>query len=221
MTHTSRFRCIVALVAPLLVAVPAWAQSGLDPVAVPERQVVIVSPTADDPRIDLTRAALEFWNQTLYEVGVPVRLHEASVVVGVTGVRAIETYARFVAQRGGRIPKGSSGPAPPQELKDIGGDVVVLLSQQPLLPFAWPLVGSPDYFVVIRSTEPRRSGDLRVLRNIIAHELGHTLGLTHHRASFTLMCGPCSSIAAADETLEWLPLTQLDRDRLREIHAPQ
>ena len=103
-------------------------------------------------------------------------------------------------------------------LADFGGDVIVLLSRQPLLPFAWPLVGSPKYFVAIRMPEPARPNDDRVLRNVIAHELGHTLGLTHHRTSITLMCGPCSSIAAADDTLEWLPLTDLDRDRLRALH---
>lgn len=206
-------RCIAT--ALLLCAGPVAAQTGVD------RQVVIVSPTADDPRIDLTRAALAFWNQTLSDVGAPVRLSEAAVVVDAPGVRGIETYARFVAQRGGRIPKGSSGPEPPDALRDIGGDIVLLLSRQPLLPFAWPLVGSPGYFVVIRAEEPRQPGDMRVLRNIIAHELGHTLGLTHHRASFTLMCGPCSSIAAADETLDWLPLTELDRERLQTLHAPQ
>ncbi len=221
MTHTSRFLSTVALVAPLLVAVPASAQSGLDPVDLRGRRVIIVAPDADDPRIELTRAALGFWNRTLSEVGVDIRLREASLVVASPGVRAIETFARFVAQRGGRIPKGSSGPQPPPELKEVGGDVVVLLSRQPLLPFAWPLVGSPDYFVVIRAPEPRRTGDLRVLRNIIAHELGHTLGLTHHRASFTLMCGPCSAIAAADDTLEWLPLTDIDLERLQTLHAPR
>lgn len=196
-------------------SVPAVGQSGV------AREVVIVAATADDPRIALTRAALEFWNRTLSDVGVDLRFEEARVVVGVPGARAIETYARFVAQRGGRIPKGTSGPQPPPALSEIGGDVVLLLSRQPLLPFAWPLVGSPDYFVVIRAPDRRRTGDTRVLRNIIAHELGHTLGLTHHRASFTLMCGPCSSIAAADDRLEWLPLTDVDLERLQAIHPPR
>ncbi|MDE0828308.1 MAG: hypothetical protein OSB03_03835 [Vicinamibacterales bacterium] len=220
---TSTIRCLRCCVvaAILLSAVPAVGQSpAIGPSSV-ARQVVIVTATADDPRIALTRAALEFWNQTLSDVGVGIRFAEATVAVGVPGVRAIETYARFVAQRGGRIPKGTSGPQPPPALRAIGGDVVLLLSRQPLLPFAWPLVGSPDYFVVIRAPDRRRTGDTRVLRNIIAHELGHTLGLIHHRASFTLMCGPCSSIAAADDRLEWLPLTDVDLERLQAIHAPR
>lgn len=220
MTTTTRFLHGLAATAILLTAAPAAGQSGLDPVDRLIRDVIIAAPSADDPRVDLTRAALAFWNRTLSEVGVDIRLREAAVVVDAPGVRAIETFARFVAQRGGRIPKGASGPQPPPELNDIGGDLVVLLSRQPLLPFAWPLIGSPDYFVVIRAPEPRRTGDLRVLRNIIAHELGHTLGLIHHRASFTLMCGPCSSIAAADDTLEWLPLTDIDLVRLKRIHGP-
>jgi predicted Zn-dependent protease len=101
------------------------------------------------------------------------------------------------------------------------------------MPFAWPLdrwsdaggattaSGLPRYFVAIRAVQPKRSGDDKVLRNVIAHELGHTLGLTHHRATATLMCGPCSSLAAEDNPQEWLPLTAADRERLRALHAAQ
>ena len=210
MTSAATFVCPL-LVAASLLAVPAAAQDV-------ERHVVIVAPSADDPRIAQTREAIEFWNRTLSELGLARRLRAAEPVIGSPDARAIETFARFLSQRGGRVPKGAFGPQPPAVLADFGGDVIVLLSRQPLLPFAWPLVGSPNYFVAIRMPEPARPNDDRVLRNVIAHELGHTLGLTHHRTSITLMCGPCSSIAAADDKLEWLPLTNLDRDRLRALH---
>lgn len=184
-----------------------------------ERRLVVVVPEAGDPRVAHTRAAVEFWNRTLAGLGLDVRLREAALVAGSPGMRAIETFARFVSQRGGRIPKGEAGPRPPSAITDLGGDVVVLLSRQPLLPFAWPLAGSPDHFVAIRALRPRR-GDDTVLRNVIAHELGHTLGLVHNRGGASLMCGPCSSLAAEDSPGGWLPLTARDRARLRALHGP-
>ena len=134
MINPTRFLPCVAAIAPLLFAVPAAGQSGV------ERQVVILAPSADDARVELTRAALEFWNRTLTEVGVDIRLREKSVVVAVPGVRAIETFARFVAQRGGRIPKGASGPQPPPELRAVEIVVpAVAESRSPIDdPAFWP-----------------------------------------------------------------------------------
>ena len=184
-----------------------------------ERRLVVVVPEAGDARVAHTRAALAFWNRTLADLGLDVRLREAALVVDSPDMRAIETFARFVSQRGGRIPRGRDGPQPPPELIALGGDVVVLLSRQPLLPFAWPLIGSPDHLVAIRTLRPRRPRDDTVLRNVIAHELGHTLGLRHNRGGASLMCGPCSSLAAEASPGGWLPLTARDRARLLALHG--
>ena len=200
------------LLATLAAAGPAAGQ-GL------ERRLVVVVPEAGDARVAHTRAAVAFWNRTLADLGLDVQLREAELVAGAPGMRAIETFARFVSQRGGRIPRGRDGPQPPPELIALGGDVVVLLSRQPLMPFAWPLIGSPDHLVAIRTLRPRRPRDDTVLRNVIAHELGHTLGLRHNRGGASLMCGPCSSLAAEDSPGGWLPLTRRDRARLRVLHA--
>ena len=212
-----------SVVLTLLVVVallPAFSTAG----PVLEHRVVIITRDAADARVTQTREAVTFWNDTLSDLGLGVRLREADLIIASPDSRALENYARQVSQRGGRIPRGAAGPQPPTELTDVQADVVVLLSRQPLMPFAWPLpnmAGSNGYLVAIRAAEPWSPGDDKVLRNVIAHELGHTLGLIHNRSRATLMCGPCSSAAAEDNSLEWLPLTSEDRVRLRALHASQ
>ena len=217
MTHDVGITGALLFAVSLLPSAPAAGQAL-------ERQVVIVAPDAGDERLAETRKAVAYWNRTLAELELDVRLREAAVIV-TSESRALENYARQISQRGGRLPRGAAGPQPPSELTDLQADVVVLLSRQPLMPFAWPLpsvaesTSTTDYFVAIRTVEPQRLDDHKVLRNVIAHELGHTLGLTHNRAAATLMCGPCSSSATEDNPREWLPLTVDDRARLRELHA--
>jgi len=215
MTTVARVTFTWLVAVSLVPAAPAAGQ-------VLEHRVVIITPDAADERVTQTRAAVAFWNRTLSDLELGVRLREAELIIASPDSRALENYARQVSQRGGRIPRGGAGPQPPRALTELQADVVVLLSRQPLLPFAWPLPsspGSPGYFVAIRAAEPQRQGDDKVLRNVIAHELGHTLGLTHNRATAMLMCGPCSSAATEDNPQEWLPLTADDRARLRALHA--
>jgi hypothetical protein len=221
---TTAARFVAAILGAFLL--PVAAASG----QVVERRVLIVAPDDDDERVMLAREAVAFWNRTLSDLDLDVRLREPDLVIAAPNSRAMENFARQVSQRGGRLPKGSAGPQPPSELTNLQADVVLLLSRQPLMPFAWALPsqpnqpsrsGSPEFFVAIRTREPERRSDDKVLRNVIAHELGHTLGLSHHRATATLMCGPCSSAAAVEAPQEWLPLTADDQSRLRELHLAQ
>jgi hypothetical protein len=56
-----------------------------------------------------------------------------------------------------------------------------------------------------------------VLRNVIAHELGHAMGLDHNRDPKLLMCGrpaSCRPDAFESESPRIFPLSEAERSRL-------
>jgi matrixin len=180
------------------------------------RHVLVVTSDAGDARIELVREAILFWRDTFAELDLEPPLVEAGVVVAPPGLRPLENFAWQTSRAAGRLPEGVSGPPAPPELLALDGDVVVLLSKQHLLPFARPLLpDSARYLVAIpaaRDTQPAG-----VARNIIAHELGHSLGLRHGDDPTSLMCEPCST-APADGGPAFRPLTAAHRARLVELY---
>ena len=132
-----------------------------------------------------------------------------------------ENYARQVAQRATRLPAGDAEPPPPAALVDLDADIVVLLSRQDILSYTWPLprVSPRRYLVVIRAVRGPYRTDAMVTRHVVAHELGHALGLDHNAEPHTLMCGPCQPLTAEPDATGFLPLTVGDRARLVELHG--
>lgn len=56
------------------------------------------------------------------------------------------------------------------------------------------------------------------VRNVIAHELGHVLGLQHNTDDTTLMCGRPATCRPGDfaaDSVRWFPLTGEDERVLR------
>jgi hypothetical protein len=174
-------------------------------------RVVILSAPDTIDRADIVYEAIVFWNRTLEELKLSTRLTETTLTTTSDSSRVLENYTRQVWQQAGRLSPGGPGPKAPGELQQLDADVVVFLSEQPTMSFAWPLGQSTTFFVAV----PART----FTPNIMAHELGHALGLTHHDDPRVLMCSPCQDAQVIDDG-SFLPLTSGDRRRLQELHKP-
>ena len=204
-------RCAAALALALVAIATPQGYRQVD------REIVVVSPNHADPRLAMFREAVEFWNGELAALDRETRLVETALVAPSPHDRALENYTRAIWQQAGRTRIGGSRPAEPVELNLLGGDVVVFFSKQPTMSFAWPLDTADRYFVAIPVEAGARMSRTGLTRNVIAHELGHTLGLVHHANPTVLMCSPCRPAVGAADPHGFLPLTRIDRHRLREL----
>ena len=180
--------------------------------------VVILSHDTNDVRLPMTLEAIAFWNDTFEELGLDLELIE-EVVIRSPVERILENYARSISQRAGWLRPGPSEPDAPIEITDFDSNVVLLLSRQDLMSFEWPLPRRPGHFIAIEEDRHAMAQNPNIARNIIAHEIGHTLGLSHNTDPTSLMCGPCRTNELAIDHPEYMHLTDTDRQILRKHYA--
>jgi hypothetical protein len=181
--------------------------------------VVIVTPVASDARLAATRDAIAFWNRTFSDLKLRQPLVEADVHVGAPMSRAFEAYTRDVWRLAGKSVPRTAYPIPPAALVDLDTDIVIFFSSQRIYSFAWPFGdGDSRFFLAIQNDAVPPLTYANVTRNVIAHELGHTLGLRHNGFTPTLMCGPCETLLYWSARPMFFPLTRKDRARLQMLH---
>jgi hypothetical protein len=185
------------------------------------RRVIIVTPNKPDARLSATREAIDFWNHTFSEMKLQQPLAEIELLVAPAMTSALEAYTRDIWRLAGKNVTPLQHPPPPPRLTELDADVVVFFSVQRIYSFAWPFADNTRHFVGIQTASLTPMTLANVPRNVIAHELGHVLGLRHNGYTKTLMCGPCETLVYVSEQPMFFPLTPTDRDRLRKLHLPR
>lgn len=162
---------------------------------------ITVLSAADDPRLALVHDAVAFWNQTLGGLGSGFRL-------GAVARQERSVPDDLIIALSESTLNGMRPPVP-EWLGSIPGDIVVALSDADFISFSthWPIGRG---LVAIRSIRLYPMTLPNVARNVIAHELGHAIGLAHNSDPTMLMCGrpaPCRPMAFQSATEHYFPLT--------------
>jgi hypothetical protein len=143
--------------------------------------VVFVAPETD-PRLQVAREAIDFWNRTFAELGTPFRLGPISHTTDTGSIDDLKALSAQVVGRGGPT-------AILEPIQRMPGDLIVVLSDGDFISFAARSLSGAKVLVGIRSHQFYPLTLPNVARNVIAHELGHAIGLGHNDDPTTLMCG--------------------------------
>jgi hypothetical protein len=190
-------RCFVFL-ALSLVAGAAHAQWQRTP-------GVVVIGSEGDPRRLVVEEAISFWNKTLADIGSGFRLGAVSHLTQPVPEEALHELSRTLGR----------GVEVPQALRGLPGDLNIFLGQSDFISF------SAKGVVGIKGAAWFPMNLPNVPRNLIAHELGHAIGLGHNADASLLMCGrpaPCRPDIYRSEEPRFFPLSEDEKRRLLRLY---
>jgi hypothetical protein len=161
--------------------------------------VVTIASAQQDPRLTFTLEAVDCWNRRFAELGTPFRL---GPVVHTTQI----VPADFLTL----LSEGGEPEDFPESVVNMEGDIIIALSDADFISFAAHFPSGERVIIGIKSQKVSPLTLPNVPRNVIAHELGHAIGLGHNDDPTKLMCGrpaSCRPDAFESGTPRFFPLT--------------
>ena len=173
---------------------------------------ITVISEAGDPRREAVQEAIASWNRTFADLGTPLRLGEVTWVTDTVPDSDIQSLAR-------QVRRYNPWPMIPESIDRHPGDLLIVLSNATFISFT-AMRGDRVVIGIKDGNVPPLSLP-NVLHNVIAHEIGHAVGLDHNRDPQLLMCGrpaPCRPDAFESTTPRIFPLSEEERSRLLELY---
>jgi hypothetical protein len=179
------------------------------------RRVVVIGSHAADQRVEAVREAVEFWNEAFAQLGLEPPFGPVEFVQMDVPEEVLADYSQAILQGGRR-------PSLPQSLLRLPGETLIVLSDAEIISFAAPLDRRERSLVGIRTDRVPPLSLPNVPKNLVAHELGHTLGLGHNSDPTKLMCGrpaPCRPGVFRSNEPRFFELTVDEQRQLSELHG--